>query len=213
MSLSERALWSRWRTLLQPFDADDDRVRETFDELVALHTAASSRVPGRRRLETMLSYVDELEHRAAHPDRVRLAAWFAASGYDARDSERSACAARAERMLARLGLPEVVIAEVRRLVLVSRETAPDLEDDDAQVFNDSDLALLGVGPTEYLTDLRTLQTEDGRSPVCWLEHRRQVVKAMLALDTVFLTPEMRAGHEASAQLNLAREAAQLASQR
>jgi predicted metal-dependent HD superfamily phosphohydrolase len=213
MSLSGGELWYRWRTLLQPFDAHDDRVRETFDAVFALHTAASSHPPERRRLVTMLSYVDELEHRAAHPDRVRLAAWFAASGYDARESERSACAARAERALARLGLPAVVIAEVRRLVLVSRETTRDLEDDDAQVFNDSDLALLGVGPTEYLTHLRTLQTEDSRLPVRWLEHRTRVVKALLALDSVFLTPEMRAGHEASAQLNLAREAAQLATWR
>lgn len=84
-------------------------------------------------------------------------------------------------------------------MLETHDPAPD--DGDGQVLSDADLAILSAPAHEYRRHCERL----GIDPV----QRLGQVSALLARESIYRTPEMRAGHEARAQLNLARERAAL----
>ncbi len=135
------------------------------------------------RIADMLRHLDELEHRARQPEVVELAIWF--SG--------------AERLPA--GLSE----DVGRLLEVLKDHDPQPDDPDGQVLSDADLAILSAPPDEYAA--RFGQRDGSTAP------RLRQVNDLLARDSIYRTPEMRAGREARAQLNLARERVSLTRRR
>ncbi len=131
------------------------------------------------RIAYTLGYVDELEHRASHPEAVELAVWFA--GVEQ--------------------LPGPLSEDVRRLLEVLTDHDPADDDGDGQVLSDAKLAILGAPADEYRRHAEGLRIEKAE--------RLQQIEALLRRDSIYRTPEMRAGREARAQLNLARERAAL----
>lgn len=131
------------------------------------------------RIGYILRHVDELEHRARHPETVELAVWFA--GVEER--------------------PARVTEEVRRLLDVLKNHDPAPDDADGHVLSDADLAILSAPADAYGAYVKKLRVDD--------ETRLAQIDALLQRDSIYRTPEMRAGREARAQLNLARERAAL----
>lgn len=127
------------------------------------------------RIGSMLRHVDELEHRASHPETVELAVWFAGMQH----------------------LPAQVTDDVRRLLDVLKDHDPAAGDGDGQVLSDADLAILSAPADAYGAYIKGLRVDD--------DTRLDEVDALLERDSIYRTPEMRAGREARAQLNLARE--------
>jgi predicted metal-dependent HD superfamily phosphohydrolase len=132
------------------------------------------------RVAYSLSHADELEHRARHPENVELALWLAGAEH----------------------LPPGIRADVQRLLRVLETHEPDGEDADGQVLSDADLAILSAPAREYRRYAAQLCPDQ---PAL----RLRQINALLARDSIYRTPEMRAGREARAQLNLARERAAL----
>lgn len=131
------------------------------------------------RVAYRLRHVDELDHRSRHPEAVELAVWLAGAPR----------------------LPAGVGEDVRRLLGVLEHHDPAPDDGDGQVLSDADLAILSAPADEYRRHCERL----GLDPAV----RLQQVDALLARESIYRTPEMRAGREARAQLNLARERAAL----
>lgn len=133
------------------------------------------------RVVYSLRYVEELEHRARHPETVELAVWLAGAPR----------------------LPAGVGEDIRRLVDVLGHHDPEPDDDDGQVVSDADLAILSAPAGEYRRYCEELRVDP--------DIRLGEVNVLLGRDSIYRTPEMRAGREARAQLNLARERAALLS--
>ena len=143
------------------------------------------------------------------PDEVRLAILYHDAIYDAgrRDNEaRSATLAREH--LARWPAPVDAGRVVALIELTSRHgrLAPADVDDDAALFLDCDMAILGAAPAVFDAYDRGIAAEYRGHVPGWLfaTQRRRFLKALLAAPRIFLSAHFHASLDAAARSNLRR---------
>ena len=194
-------LVDRWVALTGP------QTRRLGEELDARYGEPHRRYHTRDHLAAVLDLVDELAGHAADPDAVRLAAWFHDAVYDPSRADNEERSARlAGRMLADTDLPEDTVAEVVRLVELTRTHDPQEDDRNGQVLCDADLAILGSDPDRYAAYASAVREEYGFVPDDLYEAgRAEVLTGLLAHPTLFHTPLGRERFEAQARRNLETE--------
>ena len=143
------------------------------------------------------------------PDEVRLAILYHDAIYDAgrRDNEaRSAALAREH--LARWPAAVDVGRVVALIELTARHgrLAPADVDDDAALFLDCDMAILGAAPAVFDAYDRGIAAEYRGHVPGWLfaTQRRRFLKALLAAPRIFLSAHFHAALDAAARVNLRR---------
>jgi predicted metal-dependent HD superfamily phosphohydrolase len=160
----------------------------------------------------VLEQVDRLHDDARNPDAVRLAAWFHDVIYDSRakdNEERSAD--YAVSALQQLGAAPGLIAEVSRLILLTKSHVADAGDADAVVLLDADLAILGAAEECYRRYAAAIRQEYAWVPAPdYRAGRCQVLERFLQRPQIFRTARLFAEREAQARRNLAWETACLA---
>jgi predicted metal-dependent HD superfamily phosphohydrolase len=167
-------------------------------------------------LDAVLSVVEWHADVAAEPDLVRLAAWWHDAVYEPRavgdDNERES-AALAGRVLSRLGLAPVAVAEVERLVLLTAGHAVDPTDANAALLCDADLGVLGGDPDAYDRYAAAIRREYAHVPAAaFRDGRGAVLRQLLLLPTLYRVPALAGRWERPARANLARELATLATE-
>lgn len=166
-------------------------------------------------LSAVLDHVEQLESAGAQPRdpvAVRLAAWLHDAVYDPEASdneERSACLA--DETLRRLHVPPPLTDEVVRLVLLTRDHSPGLDDVNGAVLSDADLAVL-AGPKEaYDNYAEAIRAEYGHlDDATFVAGRASVLRTLLGRDWVFTTGYARATWEQPARQLMRAELARLA---
>lgn len=203
------ALHDAWRAL----GAALDGAAETFTDLLKRYSEPGRFYHDTRHLYEVLKVVDELSAWASDLRAVRLAAWFHDAVYDSRaadNEERSA--ALAEEALAPLGLPEATIAEVVRLVRLTKTHEATDGDGNAAVLLDADLAILGASPERYDVYARGIRQEYAWvAEEAYRKGRAAVLQRFLDRPRIFRTEPMFAEREAMARANVRREIAGLES--
>ncbi|MFL1428600.1 MULTISPECIES: HD domain-containing protein [unclassified Nocardiopsis] len=161
-----------------------------------------------------LRAVDVLADEAVSPDLVRYAVWFHDAVYETepgRDEDQSAALAR--DLLPMLGMAPERIAEVARLVLVTKDHAPAPDDADGQVLCDADLSVLAGAPDEYLAYTAAVRAEYRRVPdEAFRAGRSRVLRGMLDAPQMFHTEFGRIHWEAKARSNMLAELDRLAAE-
>jgi predicted metal-dependent HD superfamily phosphohydrolase len=170
--------------------------------------------PGRgyhdlRHLADVLSNVDRLIA-ADDParDAVLLAAWFHDAVYEGRDDDEERSARLAEEWLG--SLPAPVVAEVARLVRLTRTHRPAEEDRAGMVLCDADLAILAASDDRYAEYVRGVRSEYAHVPdQDFAAGRAAVLRDLLAKPRLFQTGQAREQWEERARANVRRELATL----
>jgi predicted metal-dependent HD superfamily phosphohydrolase len=155
--------------------------------------------------------VGELDGAADDPDAVRLAAWYHDIAYEPeRTDNEQVSAARARAGLRGL-VPDARIDEVERLVLLTAGHDPAPDDVNGAVLCDADLAVLAGPPDAYATYASAIREEYGHLSDAEFTHGRiAVLERLLALSTLYRTPEAarqwadRAAANLTAELTLLR---------
>jgi predicted metal-dependent HD superfamily phosphohydrolase len=131
--------------------------------LVEAYGAPPRRYHDTRHLAEVLEHVARLLPRTGLPqtarDAVVLAAWFHDAVYDARPDDEERSAALAEETLPACAVPAPVVAEVSRLVRLTRDHRPEPTDLAGQVLCDADLAILAADPDRYAEYTRAVRAE------------------------------------------------------
>jgi predicted metal-dependent HD superfamily phosphohydrolase len=154
-----------------------------------------------------LTAADLLREEARDPDAVRLALWFHDAVHEGRqmeDEEESAALAR--RLLGLMGSPPELVAEVSRLVLLTRTHRPEEGDADGAVVCDADLAVLAGTPDAYLSYAAAIRAEYGH--VLDEDFRRgrvRVLRGLLSAPHLYRTRYARDRWEARARSNMLAE--------
>jgi predicted metal-dependent HD superfamily phosphohydrolase len=200
-------LVERWCALTGP------DTRRLGEEVLARYGESHRRYHTVRHLTAVLDLVDELASEASDPDVVRLAAWFHDAVYDPERSDNEERSARlAERMLTDTDLAADRIAEVVRLVLLTRTHAPAPGDANGAVLCDADLAILGSEPADYAAYAAEVREEYSFVPEEYFAvGRAEVLESLLALPSLFRTAPAAERFEARARVNLRTELALLRS--
>lgn len=220
----------RWRNLVLPFAVDDRVVERVFAELMARYggngTFDSSALlsgptlsTGRfyhnlHHIQAVLNHIQPFLRQARKPVALQLAAWFHDVVYDAARHDNEAQSARyAREVLAKLGLPEAVICEVERLILLtarhetttSTSSVNAVSDIDGQILIDADLAILAADAEQYDIYAQAIRQEYAHvADEAYRAGRAQVLRRLGERPFLYYLPEHQSW-EATARANLARE--------
>jgi predicted metal-dependent HD superfamily phosphohydrolase len=189
--------------------ADQAALRE---RIVECYAADHRGYHDTRHLLEVLDRVEDLlalpEAAGVDGDAVVLAAWFHDAVYDGRPDDEERSAALAQSTLAATGAPRSLVAEVARLVRLTHDHRPEVDDLAGQVLCDADLAILAADRErydEYVHDVRReyahLDDHTFRSG------RAAVLRALLDKPTLFHTGFARDAWEDAARANIERELA------
>ena len=183
------------------------------DDLVARWAEPHRRYHTLEHLTRVLDGVDEFGGHADDLAAVRYAAWFHDAVYDggAASADNEELSARlAEDELPALHVPPDRIAEVARLVRLTKGHAVADDDHNGAVLCDADLAVLGGDPREYAAYAQAIRQEDAEVPhEVFRPGRAAVLRGLLELPALFRTPVAVERYEKRARANLAAEIAQL----
>jgi len=203
------SLHDRWLTLA---GITPESIR-LGDDLVARWAEPHRRYHTLDHLVRVLDGVDEFGGYADDVAAVRYAAWFHDAVYDggeasADNEELSAQLAEAD--LPELGVPEARIAEIARLVRLTKGHAVADGDRNGAVLCDADLAVLGGDAAAYHAYTEAIRQEYAEFPdEVFRPGRAAVLKGLLELPHLFRTPVAVERYEARARANLTAEIAAL----
>ena len=180
------------------------------DRLLACYSAPHRGYHDARHLAEVLERLDELldqaETASVDRDAVVLAAWFHDAVYDGRRDDEERSAALAEATLTASGAPRPLVAEVARLVRLTRGHRPAPDDLAGQVLCDADLAILAAGRDRYDEYVRDVRREYSHlDDETFRTGRVEVLTDLLEKPTLFHTPLARESWEDAARANLERE--------
>jgi predicted metal-dependent HD superfamily phosphohydrolase len=194
-------LLKRWITLAGA------QSRDIGADLVARYNEPHRRYHTAEHLTVVLDHVDELAESAADADTVRLAAWFHDAVYDPqRGDNEELSAVKAERRLADTDLAPEAVAEVARLVRLTKTHAPAPDDRNGQVLCDADLSILAAEPTRYAWYASAVREEYAFVPDEYFRPARaDILRSLLNLPAIFHTPPARERFEEPARHNLRSE--------
>ncbi|MGW5875738.1 HD domain-containing protein [Nocardiopsis terrae] len=158
-------------------------------------------------LWSALRAVEVLREEAHDVDAVRYAVWFHDAVYEGRPGQdEDESAALAERLLSLMGQDPERIAEVVRLVGVTKDHRPGPRDADGAVLSDADLSTLAAGPEEYLAYTEAVRAEYRHVPdEVFRAGRLGVLRSLSEAPNIFHTPFGRTHWELRARSNMLAE--------
>lgn len=177
------------------------------EDLVARWSQPHRRYHNLEHLARVLDGVDEFGGHADDLAAVRFAAWFHDAVYDCSASTNEEMSAQlAEAELPPLGIPDRRVAEVARLVRLTKGHEVDSDDRNGAVLCDADLAVLGGAPREYAVYTQAIRAEYADIPdELFRSGRAQILRSLLELPALFRTAVARERYEVPARENLAAE--------
>jgi predicted metal-dependent HD superfamily phosphohydrolase len=202
------SLVERWRAAARGAGADaaDADLDAAGAYLLARWSEPQRQYHDVTHLSAVLDVVDGLAGLAPHPDRVRLAAWMHDAVYDPRalgDANERDSAEFAEGLLTTLGVPAEVSAEVARLVGLTAGHATSPDDPDGELLCDADLAILASDDDRYAEYTAAIRREYAHvSDDAFRAGRRQVLRALLELPSIYRLAPLREAWESTARANL-----------
>lgn len=186
---------------MNPFPGPD-HVR---DDLLRRWSEPHRRYHDRRHLDEVIAALP-----VDAPDAVLLAAWYHDAVYDPTHDDNEAASARlAGEQLAGV-VAEATVAEVERLVLLTRTHEVSSGDTDGAMLSDADLAVLGAVAERYDTYARDIRQEYAHvGDDDFRRGRSRLLRTLLSLEPLYRTELGLRRWEQAARANLSRELAAL----
>jgi predicted metal-dependent HD superfamily phosphohydrolase len=180
------------------------------DRLLEAYSEPARRYHDARHLAEVFARVDDLAAGGARFDRVAvlLAAWFHDAVYDGRPGAEERSAAWAGTELSTLGVDDVTVTEVTRLVRLTETHRPADDDANGCALSDADLAILAAPPARYREYAASVRAEYAHVPDdLFASGRAAVLGDLLAKPHLFHTGYAREHWEATARANVEAELA------
>jgi predicted metal-dependent HD superfamily phosphohydrolase len=194
-------LRARWHRSLASFAAAVESADAAFADLVARYGE-----PGRHyhTLDHVAAVLDVVDTFGGTDPALQLAVWYHDAVYDTRaadNEERSADLARTA--LAALGVPESVIREAARLIVLTKTHRAAEDDANGRLLLDADLSVLGAEPAVYDRYAAAIRREYARVPEAdYRAGRGRILEGFLTRPRIYYRLEHA---EPAARSNLRRE--------
>jgi predicted metal-dependent HD superfamily phosphohydrolase len=200
-------LEASWTGLLTCLGATAEECRLSFAHLARYYASGGRHYHTLGHVADMLETVASLRRAAPPGPALLLAVWFHDVIYDPRaaDNEEKS-AAHAREVLQPLRVPEHILAETARLILLTRTHRATPEDADGAVLLDADLAVLGADAPAYDRYARAIRQEYAWVPEeDYRKGRARVLQGFLERPRIYRTSAMFEWAEDRARQNLRRE--------
>lgn len=196
-----------WSRLLTSLGATPGQSRAAFADLARHYGGPDRHYHNLEHAGTVQALARSLWGAAQPSPAVELAAWYHDVVYDPRagdNEERSA--AHARQVLHPLGLPDDVLGEMARLILLTRTHEAGADDRPGQVLLDADLAILGADEEAYDGYARAIRQEYAWVPEeQYRKGRTRVLETLLHRPRLYHTEVLHTRAEARARQNMGRE--------
>ena len=181
-----------------------------FEEMAAAWAEPHRAYHGTAHLLDCLEQLDAAPGEGADRRIVEAGLWFHDAVYDPRATGNEArSAAWASRALGATGIPSAMAAEVARLVLLTRHTAP-APDPAGRLICDVDLSILGRPPEDFYEFERRIRAEYAWVPEeTYRAVRVDILTGFLRRAPLYLTEHFRRKYESAARRNLEAAVARL----
>lgn len=192
----------RWTGLCERLDCAI--LSDRFSRLAAAYSEKHRRYHTLTHIGECLDHLDRVKDLTSRPDELEFALWLHDVVYSTGRSDNEArSAAMAEEWLEQGGAEAARIERVRDLILATGHTTEPIGD--AALMQDIDLNILGAVPARYDEYEDQIRQEYRWVPrVLFRRRRAQLLRGLLARDSIYKTEQFQERLEAAARTNLER---------
>lgn len=204
-------LKDQWYQLLDQYSAHQGKADSQFSSLAAHYSGPERFYHNLHHIAELLRLINSLRNKLRNYEAVCFAAWFHDVIYNTRKGDNEEKSAElAGEVLIELKVPLETIDFVRELILATKQHTGDSLSQDARVFLDADLSILGAPEHIYLPYSEAIRKEYAWVPdFLYRRERRKVLQSFVARERIYLTDEMWSRFEAQARQNINNEIASL----
>ncbi len=206
-------LKERWKTLSSRYTKDESRSETIFNLLVQMYTEKHRSYHNLSHIDWLLALSDSMKDEIGDYDAIRFAVWFHDAVYNTRrndNEEKSAEMSAAS--LEELAVPVVTASAVREMILATKHHHCENLSEDAKLFLDLDLSILGASEEVYRAYSEAIRKEYSWVPrFLYRRSRKKILDDFLRRERIFLTEDMRARFDLQARRNIKREIESLSS--
>jgi predicted metal-dependent HD superfamily phosphohydrolase len=182
-----------------------------FNQLVRAYGEPQRHYHTLQHLRECLAHWEAASALARRPEEIELALWFHDAVYDPRRSDNEARSAEwAQASVAAAGCTPEVARRIADLVLATASHLADVDDPDAQLLLDIDLAILGATAPRFAEYERQIRKEYAHVPEAdFRTGRAQLLAGLLARPRLYATAPFHEALEARARENIGLSLARL----
>ncbi len=158
-------------------------------------------------IKSLLNLFEAFKDQIKEQDAVRFSIWFHDAVYDIKREDNEEESARlASELLDELNVSVETIGSVRRLILATKShNGRDLSED-AKLFLDMDLAILGMNEETYERYSKAIREEySWVSERTYRTGRRKILDSFLNQEKIYFTDAMQKRFEKQARMNIDNE--------
>jgi predicted metal-dependent HD superfamily phosphohydrolase len=200
-------LRSQWEDLLSSYTSDTAIKAGSFQVLKEKYSEKSRFYHNLSHVKALLNLSESLNNKIREHNAIRFAIWFHDVIYDTKRSDNEEeSAGLASETMAKLHVNLETINFVRELILATKDHSGENLPDDARLFLDMDLAILGTSEDVYKEYSKAIREE-----YFWVHEsmyrtgRENVLRSFIQRERIYLTDEMKATHEEQARENINNE--------
>jgi predicted metal-dependent HD superfamily phosphohydrolase len=200
-------LTERWNTLTALYTTDDDLKGKSFALLKTRYCEEGRFYHNLSHIKALLDLFESLNQMTEDPNAIRFAIWFHDIIYNTRrDDNEEESAVLAVELLSELSVDSKTIDFVRQLILATKTNGDNNLSEDAKIFMDLDLSILGVPEAQYKEYSEAIKKEYSWVPgFLYRRGRKQILRTFIQRESIFFTVEMNERFEAQARTNITDE--------
>ena len=203
-----RTAVNRWHNCCAAFNWRDVTRDSWHQKLIDAYSEPQRSYHTIQHLDECLRLLDEVS--CNQPNMIEMALWFHDAVYDPKaldNEERSAVLA--SEALEAAGVAPALVAEVRRMIMLTKTHQPGRGPDDATLI-DIDLAILGQEAVRFGEYEQQIRREYAWVPdEVYRVKRAEILRGFLQRDPIYRSPFFHQKFESAARSNLRRLISQL----
>ena len=203
----ELFLKSQWDKLASAYISDHSITDHIFQVLREKYSEKSRFYHNLSHVKTLLNLCASLEHKIQDQNAVRFSIWFHDIVYNTqrKDNELESTRVTAD-LLGKLRVNPETMERVKDLILATQYHAGANLTQDAKLFLDMDLAILGASEEVYEEYSRAIRKEySWVSEPRYRTGRKNVLTNFMERERIYFTDEMKIRFETQARTNINRE--------
>lgn len=196
-----------WEGLSSTYTSDTTIQTNSFQMLREKYSEKSRYYHNLSHVNALLNLFESLAGKIQDRNALKFAIWFHDVIYDTKRNDNEEESARlASEMLKRLQVNQETIENVLKMILATKTHTGRNLSDDAKLFLDMDLSILGTSDEIYKEYSKAIREEYSRvSESMYRSGRKTILMSFLQREKIYLTNEMEVRYEEKARENINNE--------
>lgn len=197
-------LKDQWNELLTFYAVEKSVKNNTFRILQAKYSEDTRFYHNLSHIKFLLTLYESLQNQIQERSAVRFSIWFHDVMYDTKRNDNEEASARlASEVLEKLSVNTKIIELVTEMILATKSHNGQNLSEDAKLFLDMDLAILGMSKDIYEKYNNAIRAEYAWVPEeTFRTGRRKILQNFIERDRIYFTDEMQTRFEEQARRNI-----------